>query len=177
MRVGLNVEPAGSDAVSWTSHRLNRCQLAEARADRRGQERTGEDRRESVQSESVVNNDIPRTYRTFEFAVSIDPARLVERLLRQFEATPSSSLLQLARALRIHRHTAERAFHNALGYGFHVWRDSWRERRAQELLLNSPELSIKEVAVLVGLGGSGALRRLLVRRLGRTPTQVRRRDA
>jgi transcriptional regulator GlxA family with amidase domain len=44
------------------------------------------------------------------------------------------------------------------------------------LLVNRPELSIKEVAVMVGLGGSGALRRFLRRRLDLMPTQIRDRS-
>jgi methylphosphotriester-DNA--protein-cysteine methyltransferase len=74
---------------------------------------------------------------------------------------------------RIHRYTADRLFHEGTGVSFQVWRDAWRERKARELLVNRPELSIKEIAVMVGLGGSGALRRLMRRRLGLTPTQIR----
>jgi AraC-like DNA-binding protein len=60
--------------------------------------------------------------------MAVHRARLFARLVSDFEAAPVASLLQLAQRSRVHRHTAERAFHDATGAGFHVWRDDWRER-------------------------------------------------
>ena len=78
----------------------------------------------------------------------------------------------LAARANISTRTLNRQVNKVLGYGPQQLIQSVRLNRAR-VLLESGGLSVEEVTAQVGLGDSATLRRLLRRRLGLNPTQVR----
>ncbi|MDN8643059.1 helix-turn-helix domain-containing protein [Stenotrophomonas indicatrix] len=78
----------------------------------------------------------------------------------------------LAARANMSTRTLNRQVNKVLGYGPQQLIQSVRLNRAR-VMLESGRLSVEEVAAQVGLGDSTTLRRLLRRRLGLTPTQIR----
>jgi AraC-like DNA-binding protein len=106
--------------------------------------------------------------------MAYDRVALFARASELLEANLGMELRELARQLKVHRHTLESVIRAVTGWSFIVWRRERRLATAQRLLREAASLSEKEVAALCGLTAS-SLDRLFQRHCGVTPTEFRQR--
>ena len=93
--------------------------------------------------------------------MAYDLHRLFLQVRQNLELTPSASLAQLSKNLGIERHTVEKAVKSATGLTFREFRNGVLLRRAQELLKDECNRTIKEVAFMLGYRSQGSLSRFI----------------
>jgi transcriptional regulator GlxA family with amidase domain len=93
--------------------------------------------------------------------MAYDLHRIFLQVRHNLELTPSMSLAQLSRNLRIERHTVEKAVKRAIGVTFREFRNGVLLRRAQDLLRDESNRTIKEVAFALGYRSQGSLSRFI----------------
>lgn len=96
-----------------------------------------------------------------------------EQVRAHLRIHPSTSLADVCRALRIERHTIERAVRRATGKCFRDFRREALFTRARELLCCEPDRSIKEIAFTLGFNSTRSFDRFVLRSCGHTPTKLR----
>jgi methylphosphotriester-DNA--protein-cysteine methyltransferase len=107
--------------------------------------------------------------------VAYDPDGLFSAVCRLEGLAPSRSLSSIAAELGVHRQTAAAAVFLVTSVTYREWRASRTLARACALLRASPELSIKEMAYMLGFGSTSSLDRFLARITHHSPTTLRRR--
>lgn len=81
------------------------------------------------------------------------------------------TLFELARSLRLHRHTIARIIGQTTGLSFRQWKDKIRRDLAVHLLAS--DRPIKEVSYLLGFDTTRSFDKFARRVLGMTPTDFR----
>jgi transcriptional regulator GlxA family with amidase domain len=129
---------------------------------------TSDKSRPRCMSNSLHSSPHPRVRR--EFAPRI--GRALEYVASRFD-DPSLDLRQVARAVRLSTFHLSRLIKQTTGVGFASHLRALRVERAQQLL-QSADLSVKEVAVSVGYANTNALDRNFKTIVGVTPSVYRR---
>lgn len=93
--------------------------------------------------------------------MAYDLHRIFLQVRRNLELTPSMSLAQLSKNLAIERHTVEKAVKKATGVSFREFRNDVLLRRAQDLLKDESNRTVKEVAFALGYRSQGSLSRFI----------------
>jgi AraC-like DNA-binding protein len=102
-----------------------------------------------------------------------DHRRLFARISRTLRDDPGASLGGIARALRVHPHTAAQIVRAHTGTSFSSWRRQQRATIAMALLRTRPDMSIKEIAAAAGFGSTSVFDRFVRRTYGRSPSECR----
>lgn len=102
-----------------------------------------------------------------------DPRWIFLEVMRCLEIEPSISLNQLSDNLGIERHTVEKAVRNATGINFRELRTSILLKRACDLLTDKSNLTVKEVAFILGYKWQGSFSRFLKRAMGCSPKEFK----
>lgn len=90
------------------------------------------------------------------------------------ETRPRITLAELSALLKVHRHTIEKAVRAASGKSFRQVQQSVIVEKAMAILSSSPDLSIKQIAVLMGYESSRGFSRAMRNALGASPKSFRR---
>ena len=99
-------------------------------------------------------------------------ALIVARVRNRLSQRPRIPLTQLARELKIDRHTIDRALIATCGHSYRHVQQQYLAVRAL-LLLNESNLSAKQIAAELGYEVPESLTRFLRKATGRTPKQFR----
>jgi transcriptional regulator GlxA family with amidase domain len=108
-----------------------------------------------------------------DYLTHMNPA--VHQVQQYLVTHPSSSvtLPQLARMVAMSERNLTRLFRRATGISIHEYRERLRLQRAADLL-QSPSLSLEQIAAHCGFADARQLRRLWKARFGSTPGYARR---
>jgi AraC-like DNA-binding protein len=99
---------------------------------------------------------------------------LFDRAVAILEGNPRQSIKAVSQALRVERHTLEKAFWLSAGKSFRQFRRDAVLARAKELLASRPNVPVKEIAFLLGYSSERAFARFIRKALGCSPCELRR---
>ena len=99
--------------------------------------------------------------------------RLFDRAVGILEAHPRQSMTAISRALRVERHTLERAFRLSAGNSFRQFRQDAVLARAKDLLASRSDAPVKEIAFLLGYSSERAFARFIRKAVGCSPCELR----
>ena len=99
--------------------------------------------------------------------------QLLQALDNILSARPRSTLSDLARTLRVERHSIENAVRKSQGMSFRLYRAKKLLECSLYLLRQEAGLSEKEIATRIGFSSDAAFCRFIKRETGQTPTSLR----
>src|SRR5262249_41226801 len=102
-----------------------------------------------------------------------DRHELFVRIRQRMEVSPFLQLVDLSDALRIERHTIEKAVKEATGSTFRDLRAEILLKRAIRLLGDNPGHSIKEISFSLGYNSQRSFCRFVRTTAGCSPTELR----
>lgn len=107
--------------------------------------------------------------------MAYDLQRIFMQVNQQLEITPAVSLIQLSTILHIERHTIAKTIKNSTGKTFREFRHDVLLKRAQGLLKDECNRTIKEVAFALGYRSQGSLSRFIRTATGHSGKKLRMR--
>ena len=99
---------------------------------------------------------------------------LFDSAMKTLEANPRGRLAAISGALRVERHTVERAFQLRACKSFREVRREMLLEKAKNLLASQPTAPIKGIACLLGYKSERAFARFIRNALGCCPCELRR---
>jgi AraC-like DNA-binding protein len=105
--------------------------------------------------------------------LAYDLRLLVQRVEDNLATRPRMPISDMARQLKVERHTIERAVRKGTGRTFRALRAERLLTEALVLLAAEPTRSIKEASFLLGYSSPRAFRRFLKQTCGRSPKEAR----
>ncbi len=105
--------------------------------------------------------------------MAYDPRLLLEEVEDALSSCPRIPISDIARQLKVERHTIERAVRKGTGRTFRQLQLEMLLAEAFRLLAAEPLRSVKEVSFLLGYGSPRAFSRFMKHHCGRSPTEAR----
>jgi AraC-like DNA-binding protein len=106
-------------------------------------------------------------------AMAYNQGLLLQRIQENLATFPRISLSEMARQLKVERHTIERVVRKETGRSFRELQAERLLTKALGLLAAEPWLAVKEVSFLLGYSSPRAFRRFMRRTHGSSPTEAR----
>src|SRR5487761_28644 len=106
-------------------------------------------------------------------AMAYDLRLLLQRIDEHLTVRPRISISEMARQLKVERHTIERSVRMGSGRTFRELQAEKLLAEALRLLAADPTRSVKEVSFLLGYGAPRSFRRFIKQACGRSPKEVR----
>jgi two-component system response regulator YesN len=100
-------------------------------------------------------------------------AEIAKRVRRLIDSKPRITLQEVAQSVGVERHTVEKAIRLEFARSFRAVQQRSTLRKARALLLQSPMLSVKEVAFALGYRSPQAFSRFCRALLGCSPVKLR----
>lgn len=97
---------------------------------------------------------------------------LAQEISVRIEARPQVSLSELCKSLRVDRHTIERCLLRYRGRCFREMKRAALLKAAAALLAESPALSVKQIATILGFSSGRSLSRFLKHNVGLCSTHL-----
>ena len=100
--------------------------------------------------------------------------QLFEVIDARLTACPGLRLQAVAQEFGVNRHTVEKAIRQARGISFREYQQDFLLRKAIDLLLHEPNLSIKQLAGELGYRSPKSFWRFIKRASGKSPSEIQR---
>jgi AraC-like DNA-binding protein len=105
--------------------------------------------------------------------MSYDPRLLFEEISICLHESPSKTLLDISKNLRVSRRTIEKAVSTSTGGTFRQLREEILLTRVRSLCASQPPLAIKELCSAVGFKSATSFARAIKRVCGSSPEELR----
>lgn len=102
-----------------------------------------------------------------------DPRGIFLQVAQHLERMPSMTLTEICNNLGIERHTVQKAVRNATNVTFREFRNTILLKHAHRLLNGQSNLTIKEVAFILGYRSQGSLSRFIRTATGRSAKEFK----
>jgi transcriptional regulator GlxA family with amidase domain len=109
--------------------------------------------------------------------MSYDSRLLFEAISISLHESPSKTLLDISKNLRVSRRTIEKAISSSTGGTFRQFREEILLRSVRSLCVSQPTLAIKELCFAVGFKSARSFARAIKRVSGSSPEEFRFRVA
>jgi len=105
--------------------------------------------------------------------MAYDRRLLFKRVEESLSSRPRTSISEIARQVKVDRHTIERAVRQVTGGSFRQLQQQALLGAALRLLAAEPGRSVKEISFLLGYGSPRAFSRFMRHTCGSPPTPIR----
>ena len=126
-----------------------------------------------LRCDHIVASSVSDKLHLVSAAMAYNPRLLLEEVQDALSSRQRIPISEIARQLKVERHTIERAVRKGTGRTFRQLQLEMLLAEAFRLLAAEPARSVKEVSVLLGCGSPRAFSRFMKHNCGRSPTEAR----